>query len=195
MKKESTWTDASKKKMTEVAKMQLKALNSLKSLEQASYRLLFAGAAFVSFAAMAGMAIAGLIGASSKGGLIVEDFQRKWEALADAISERIISDWEWAIEGLLDLMDDLGENETFMMIISGVAIPITLALGVMGVTLLVTGIIGSFLAKLMGLLVFMGWTSEATISKVMIHLIFIRKNMKPHSSKKPKNIILLLVIN
>jgi len=166
MKKESTWLDKSKKNMTETAKIQLKALNNLKAMEQQSYRMMFAGAAFISFAAMMAGAIGGLISASSKGQLMFEDMQRSWEALSDALSERLLRDWEWVFTGIIGLMDDLSENEIFMALFSATAIPVTIALAVMGASLLIVGILGSFFTKILTpLLLGMGVPATA-IAKV-----------------------------
>ena len=138
----------SKKAAMETVREQNKLLFAMQSIDRAAYRLLFAGAAFTAFAGLAMMGIAGIIGASSSGKLVIEDFQRKWEALADAISERILADWGPAIESILGLMDDLSENEMFLKIVSGALIPITITLGVMGVTLIVAGIVAKFTALL-----------------------------------------------
>lgn len=150
---------------------QIAIINKLDALGAASYRLLFAGAAFTMFAGAIAYGIGKIVGASSMGQLYVEDFNRALERLMIALSEAIIEQWGPAIQGFITWLDDLSKNETFKQIVSGVAIPITLVLGLMGVSLLVTGILGKFLAMIVSTLVTAGFISAGTAATITAGVI------------------------
>jgi len=136
----------------ETVREQNKLLFAMQAIDRAAYRLIFAGAAFTAFAGLMVMGIANIVSASSSGELYMEDFGRAWERLSIAVSEAILEKWGPAIQDFIGWLGDLADNETFLMITSGALIPITIALGVMGVTLLVVGIVSKFATLLFTLL-------------------------------------------
>jgi len=156
--------DVAKKMLVKQAEVH----NMLRTLENASYRLLFAGAAFTAFGAMFMYAIGRVIGASSMGELYVEDFNRAMNELITGISETILTIWGPAIQDFIGWLDELAQDETFKMIIAGVAPIAAITITAMGVTLLVTGIVGTFVSKLMNLLVTLGYISEGQVATALI---------------------------
>jgi len=148
---------------TEMVKDQNRLLFAMRALDRMAYRMIFAGAAFLTFAAMMGWGIMSIIEKSSMGELVIEDFRRAFDKLITSISEKILEDWGPAIKGFIDWLDSLAENEMFKTIFSGLAIPVTIVLGLMAVTLLVTGIIGKFLALLVGVLETAGFVETGAL--------------------------------
>jgi len=148
IKKELDAGAKSIKMARETVREQNKLLFAMQAIDRAAYRLIFAGAAFTAFAGLMVMGIGNIIGASSMGQLYLEDFSRAWTKLSIAVSEAILERWGPAIQDFIEWLADLAENETFLQITSGALIPITVVLGLMGVTLLVVGIVGKFSALL-----------------------------------------------
>lgn len=115
-----------------------------KSLANASYRLMFAGGAFMAFGVMAASAIAKIVSMTSKGSMIMEDFGRIMDRIKVKLAESILSTWEKEIEALIILLDKLGKNETFMKILSIVA-PISITFIVVGLALMLgAALVGAY---------------------------------------------------
>jgi len=140
----------------------------LRGLENASYRLLFAGAAFTAFGAMFMYAIGRVVGASSMGELYVSAFETAFGNLIRNISEAIVGIWGPKIQEFIGWLDELAANETFVAIIAGVGPIAAITITAIGVTLLVTGLVGTFVSKLISLLVWLKWVEEGTIAAKMI---------------------------
>jgi len=148
-----------------IAKQQIadniRVLEGMDNLNRASYRLMFAGAAFLMFGAAVAYGIGKIIGASSMGELYVEDFRRAIEKLMTSVSEAILEEWGPAIEDFIDWLDKLAGNETFNMIIGKTAIPLMLTITVLGVALLMGAVLTKLTALLISGLIAVGWWGAA----------------------------------
>jgi len=82
-----------------------------KRLARSSYRLLFAGAAFLTFGLMAAKGLAGLIDETSRGMLYTEDFARSVGRLKKSLSEAFLNNFEDEISNITEQIDRLSQNE------------------------------------------------------------------------------------
>jgi len=124
-------------------------------MQRMAYRLMFAGAAFTAFAAMAGKALFGLMENASLGQLYLEDFNRVFNRLKQGLAEAIIDKFGPMLETWLNKLDDLSKDETWQQILAGIVVPAVIALGQIGPILLGAGVglaILSAIAKALGAL-------------------------------------------
>jgi len=110
------------------------------ALSRTGYRLMFAGAAFTMFAALAGRAIMGLLESTSLGQLYLEDFTRTFDRLKQGLAEAVMDNFGPVIEGWLATLDDLAKNEEWKRIVAGLIVPATITLGAVGVSLVAVGL-------------------------------------------------------
>jgi len=162
IKREMELSKVTRREAKERIQRQLEQVEAMQNLESASYRLLFAGAAFLTFGAMVVMGLSKIIGMSSAGALYIEDFRTVFHNLGVTISESIIKYWGPAITGFIDWLDDLGRNETFRLIVGGGIVPITISLVLMGLEMVAVGLVGTFLGKMIDALVYAGFVTEKT---------------------------------
>lgn len=98
-----------------------KALTKLqlqqKALARSSYRLLFAGAAFLAFGMMAAKALSGLFVMTGKGKLMTDDLGRAWTRFATAVADQTTKRLAPSIMWLTKLLDRLAANPFFAAII------------------------------------------------------------------------------
>ena len=106
-----------KRHLTELEKKQ-------KALARSSYRLLFAGAAFLAFGLMSARALGRLFQLTSKGRLLTDELGRAWKRLATGIAESLTTIMGPAIKGLTKLLDKLAANKAFtgLLAMAGVGI-------------------------------------------------------------------------
>lgn len=95
-----------KRQLTELQKRQ-------KALARSSYRLLFAGAAFLAFGIMSAKALSGLWQLTSKGRLAADDLGRAWKRLATGVAESITTIMGPAIKGLTKWLDNVASNKAW----------------------------------------------------------------------------------
>lgn len=124
--------------------------------------MMFGGLMFTAMAGTMAIALGKIIEKTSLGALYMTDFSNAAEKLMYNLGEAITAQWGPAIEGFLGWLDELGDNETFKMIIGKTAVPLMLTIGVIGVTMLVTGFIGKFLSMLLPLLISAGAVPAGT---------------------------------
>lgn len=84
-----------------------------KALARSSYRLLFAGAAFLAFGMMAAKALSGLFTMTGKGKLMTDDLSLAWRRFATTVSEQTTKILGPSIMWLTRLLDKLAANPAF----------------------------------------------------------------------------------
>jgi len=125
------------------------AVKKQQQMQQQARYMIFSGLLLVAMAGMVAVAFGKLIEKTSLGALYMADFGTAIEKLLTKVGEAIVQHWGPTIEGFLGWLDELAENETFQMIIGVTAIPLMLTIGVIGVSLLVIGMLKSFILQLM----------------------------------------------
>ena len=133
-----------------------------KALAQSGYRLLFAGAAFMAFGAMATGAILKTLEASTRGSRILDSFGLAIDRLKRNFAESIIDNFGPALESALDTLEQLANNEQFIDIAVKVAIAIGPGAVVLGAAMTATGISFMLVSKLVGLFSAAGLISAGT---------------------------------
>ena len=102
-----------------------KEVRSLKEEEdrmaQVSYRMMFAGAAFTAFGSMAMGALYNIMGATSKGSLVMEDFARQTSRLKSAFGENLVPVFEKFLTQYSRLVNFLTRNPIGKFVLSGLA--------------------------------------------------------------------------
>jgi len=107
-----------------------------KALARSSYRLLFAGAAFLAFGMMAAKALSGLFVMTGKGKLLTDDLSLAWRRFATTVAEQTTKILGPSIIWLTKVLDKLAENPAFAALIGMTAV------GIVGLSLL--GAVGAF---------------------------------------------------
>ena len=82
-----------------------------KALARSAYRLLFAGAAFIAFGAMALKGLSGVIQQSTLGKLMADDFRSSWGKLTSAIGESMAKTFAPFIKGFIKFIDLIRGNK------------------------------------------------------------------------------------
>jgi len=120
-----------------------------RELARSSYRLMFAGAAFLAFGAMGLKALSGLFTMTSKGKLLTDDLSLAWSRFAFTIAESTTKFFEPALKSLTWLFDKLAQNPLLagMIGIGGVllttgAVGLGLGLGLKGIAGMLAGALG-----------------------------------------------------
>ena len=143
--------EVTRKVAKEMIASQIQAIQTLDSYNNAMYRLMFAGGAFIAFSGLMVYALGNILDASSKGELYMEAFGDAWDELSRAISESILKYWGPFFTDFIGWLNDLADNDTFKMIVGVLSVPAVLTLAFMGITLMAVGITGRFLNMLLGL--------------------------------------------
>lgn len=95
------------KKLTMLEKQQ-------RALARSSYRLLFAGAAFTAFGAMATKSLMGLAEKSSMGKLLMDDLRRSWGRFANVLGEGIAKTMTPLVHWFMKWIDGISQNPILM---------------------------------------------------------------------------------
>jgi len=165
IRREMEATDVTRAEAKKRIRGLLDQMEATQRLSDASYRLLFAGAAFLAFGGMVAIGLGKIIGTSKTGQLYVEDFQTAITNLSVALSEAVITYWGPSISGFIDWLDNLGRNETFKWLFGEAAVPVVISLGVMAVELFVLAAItklGSSIADLLTTAGYLGLAGKVT---------------------------------
>lgn len=143
-----------------------KPLKDLTALEKAqarlartTYRLMFAGAAFLTFGAMITRSLAGLLEYTSLGQLYLEDFTRTFDRLKQGLAEAIMDRFGPMIEGWIESLDNLSKNEAWMDLMAGIVVPIAFTLTTVGIVLLAATITAKIITTIIGAFVTAGLLS------------------------------------
>jgi len=129
--------------------------------QQARY-MMFSGLLMVAMAAMVAMALGKLIEKTSLGALYMADFGTAIEKLMTSAGEAITKEWGPAIEAFLGWLDKLAEDETFKMIIGQTAVPLMLTIGLIGISMVVSGLLATFFSMLLPALIGAGVVPAGT---------------------------------
>lgn len=81
------------------------------NLQQRSYKMLFAGAAFLTFGVFMARALSGLLAQSSKGAVMLDDLGLAWGRFSSRLSASVAHNLEGQVKGLIQLMDSLSGNQ------------------------------------------------------------------------------------
>jgi amino acid transporter len=134
-----------------------------KALAQSGYRLLFAGAAFMAFGAMAAGALMGVIAKSTAGARIMDDFGKAMDRFQRGLSEAILKNYGEEIKRLLKTITDWTTNPQALDITAQLAVKgITGTIG-LGGALLAFGGLKLFLSAL---LPYLGLESAAGVAAI-----------------------------
>lgn len=117
-------------------------------LARSSYRLLFAGAAFLTFGLMAAKGLAGLIDETSRGKLFTDDFARSVGRLKKSLSEAFLNNFEDEISNITKQIDTLSQNEFLTgWLAKGLTLLVTLSIATGGIAV-TGGLVGLITSKL-----------------------------------------------
>lgn len=131
-------------------------------LARSGYRLMFAGAAFLTFGFMAARGIMAVMENTSKGSLVVEDFMRTWKEFLGVFGEAITEKATPTIDNIIRALDDLAGNQTWQDMAAGVAWKVILTIGGVSLAAIAGGATRFILGKLiLPILTALG-ASEAT---------------------------------
>jgi len=119
------------------------------ALAKASTQMLFAGAAFATFGAMATRALLGTLETTSAGTRIMTSFGTVFTRLKQSLAEVIIDRFGDTLVKWLDKLNEISKNDTFMKLIGGSLLDITLGMTITGITF---GVLGLSLLFIKGLL-------------------------------------------
>jgi len=144
-----------RKDMTDLQKTQA-------DLARSSYRLLFAGAAFLSFGYMATKGLAGLLETSSRGQRIVGDFQETFGRLKRALGERIVDKFGETLISWVDKLAKLSSDPTWTNLTADLVITLGLGSIAVGATLSAVAITAAVIGKLLGVAAFFKLISAGT---------------------------------
>jgi hypothetical protein len=128
-----------------------------KLMGRMSYRMLFAGAAFLAFGVMAGRALASVIENTERGAMLMDDFSTSIGRVKKAFSEAMIEKYGEKLEGLLYWVDQLAANDKIINIAVDISISVVeftakIGMGLIGGALLayVMKIVGAGLLSMVG---------------------------------------------
>jgi len=113
------------KDMQDLEKQQAKLATS-------GFRLMFAGAAFLSFGAMLAKGIAGIVDQSTRGQIIMNDFETVMTRFKNNLSEAFVDKFGETLEDWISALDDLANDELLQGILAGAlktVLDFTLSLG------------------------------------------------------------------
>ena len=144
------------KELTELEKRQ-------QALSRSSYRMLFAGVAFLAFAVMAAGGIAKLLESTTRGQYILDSFGKVFDRLKKSIAEQIVDMFGPTLEGWIKQLDKLSRDPTWSKVIAGITIG-----GVVGIGTVGPALIGfSLLTKIVSLFEKAGLISSITATKIL----------------------------
>jgi uncharacterized protein YycO len=130
-------------------------------LARASYRMLFAGAAFMAFGAMATKALATTLELSTRGRRLLGDFGEAIERIKRAIGEKIVDRFGETLTGWIDSLDQLAKDQGKIDFIVNLALGLGPGLVTIGVGLTAASITLAILSKLTAMLVTAGLMTQA----------------------------------
>ena len=164
MRRETEMTEITKKEWREREQVLLEQVEGFKRLESQSYRMLFAGAAFLAFGGMVAIGLGKVLGMSKAGQLYVEDLQTAFTNLGVAISEALVTSFGDALAAFADFIQELSKDTpfvTFIAVLGGVAVAV---LGFGGGLLLTLGIIGRLATGFGNLLMTLGVSVSTAVT-------------------------------
>jgi len=123
-------------------------------LARSSFRLLFAGAAFLSFGVMATKGLAGLLETSSRGQRIVGDFQEVFSRLKRSLGERIVDKFGDTLVSWLYKLENLQKDPTWTNLTADLVITLGLGSIGLGATLVAAAITAAVVSQLLTVAVF-----------------------------------------
>lgn len=135
-------------------------------LAQSGYRLLFAGAAFLAFGAMAAGALFKIVEKSSIGARVINDFGKVFDRFQRGLSEAIIRNYGVELKKLLDTIDSWVKNPENMNLLAGILVTITTITFALGPTLIAAGVTTMLLSKILPLFAQAGFLATATATAI-----------------------------
>lgn len=144
------------KKLTEMEKAQQR-------LAQSGYRLIFAGAAFMAFGAMAAGALMKIMEKSSVGARVMDDFGKAIDRFQRGLSEAILKNYGEQIKGILKTITDWTTNPQTLDITAKLAVTGITGIIALGAALAFFGGAKMFLSAL---LPYLGLDSAAGVATI-----------------------------
>jgi hypothetical protein len=145
------------KKLTDMEKAQQR-------LAQSGYRLIFAGAAFMAFGAMAAGALMRVIEKSSVGARVMDDFGKAMDRFQRGLSEAILKNYGEQIKGILKTITDWTTNPQTLDITAKLAVTGITGTLALGAALIFFGGLKMFLSALLPYLNLSSAAGEATVT-------------------------------
>jgi len=145
-----------------------------KALAQSGYRLLFAGAAFMAFGAMAAGALMSVIAKSSSGARVMDDFGKAMDRFQKGLSEAILKNYGEQIKGLLKTITDWTTNPQALDVSAKLIVTAVTGTLELGAALLAFGSLKLFLSALLpylGLESAAGVVAISALGEILIPVI------------------------
>lgn len=119
-----------------------------KALAQSSYRLMFAGAAFMAFGTLATKALMSTLDTTTRGIRILNDFDKTMERIKKGLAEAIVNNFGDEIQGVLDKIDQMSQDEGLMNLFTTFALPAATGITIVGAELFAAALLTKFVSAL-----------------------------------------------
>ena len=120
-------------------------------LQQSSFRLMFAGAAFTAFGALMGKALLGTISHSQRGSVMLNRLGNSFMRFQRALGNKILDRYSNSFENLIDKLYDLSKNEKLLELLSR-GLDFAIAISIVGVGMMIGGLVSMVATTIIGAL-------------------------------------------